>query len=218
MSGDQCAMKRICRRVRASLSADLDGEATVVDASRAHEHLRGCSDCASWWQRVETLNRRLRIAAAAAPPDLSGVVVAASSRVRRPLVEPGWIARAALVSLGLVQLWLAGVAIWWDSSHVTREMGSVDVALALGALAVAAWPWRAGGLLPVLAALTVMLAVTATLDLLRGGTGWGRELPHLIVLGELAMVWRVRRVTGSVGSLPPAPSGSSLPSRRRHAA
>ena len=114
--------------------------------------------------------------------------------------------------------WLAGVALWWDSSHVTREMGSVDVALALGALAVAVWPWRAGGLLPVLAALTVMLAVTATLDLLRGGTGWGRELPHLIVLGELALVWRVRRVTGSVGSLPPAPSGSSLPSRRPHAA
>lgn len=211
-------MKRICRQVRASLSADLDGEATAAEASRAHEHLRGCDDCARWWQRVETVNRRMRVTAAAAPPDLSHTVVAASGPVRRPLVEPGWVARAALVSLGLVQLWLAGVALWFDTSHMTREMGSADVALALGALAVAAWPWRAGGLLPVLAALTVMLVVTSALDLLRGGTGWGGELPHLIVLGELAMVWRVRSVTGPVGALPPAPSPSSLPLRRRDAA
>jgi predicted anti-sigma-YlaC factor YlaD len=218
VSGDQCAMKRICRRARAALSADLDGEATAAEASRAHEHLRDCADCARWRERVETVNRRMRVTAAAVPPDLSRAVVEASGRVRRRLVEPGWVARAALVSLGLVQLWLAGVALWFDTSHVTREMGSVDVALALGALAVAAWPWRAGGLLPVLAALTVMLVVTSALDLLRGGTGWVRELPHLIVLGELAMVWRVRSITGPVGALPPAPSPAALPSRHRDAA
>ena len=52
--------------------------------------------------------------------------------------------------------------------HVARELGSFDVALAVGLL-VAAWqPARAWGLLPVATVLALVMGVTAVLDLVDG--------------------------------------------------
>jgi predicted anti-sigma-YlaC factor YlaD len=93
------------------------------------------------------------------------------------------------------------------SGHLTREVGSFDLALAVGFLYAAWRPNRAYGMLPIVGALVACLAITTAVDLTDGRAGAGAEAAHLLDLVGLAFLWLVTRT-------PRATSNSSGGRRR----
>jgi predicted anti-sigma-YlaC factor YlaD len=186
-------------------------------------HLAGCPACTAWSEELATLHRMVRVREAEAVPDLSAAIVAAydtanGGRRQAPSAVRGAAlgeavsgARWALFVVALTQLVLAGPALLGDDPgatvHVAREIGSFDVALAVGLL-VAAWqPARAWGLLPVAAALAAVMAGTAVIDLVDGSTTSLGEAHHLLDLAGVAFLWlvaRAARTEGARGTLEPA--------------
>ena len=169
----------------------------VLDA-----HVEACPACRSWLDRAAAVSRRLRLRVSERQADLAPAVVervgdsAVVNRPSRPL------ARAALALTALLQLALSLPALLVGQEdagvHVVREVGVMDIALAIGVLAAAWRPWRAAGMLPVVAALAVGLSATTVIDVLGGGIPATSEVPHLLALVEAALLWRLR-----VGGVPP---------------
>lgn len=198
-----------CDTVREALSARLDGEPSGQADHLVEGHLAGCRACTAWSEELATLHRMVRVREAEAVPDLSAAIVAAfgpspadrrraAGRSARPaLGEPVSGARWALFVVALTQLVLAAPALLGDdpgaSVHVAREIGSFDLALAVGLL-VAAWqPARAWGLLPVAVALAAVVAGTAVVDLVDGTTTSAGEAHHLLDLAGVTVLWLVAR-------------------------
>ena len=189
-----------CDTFREALSARLDGEAPGLDDDTIDAHLDTCEACGAWAEELATLHRMVRVREAEVVPDLTAAILGIQpAPVRRSrLGETISPARWALFVVALTQLVLAAPALVLgeDSGatvHVARELGSFDVALAIGLL-VAAWqPARAWGLLPVIAALGLVMAGTAVVDVARGtATGFG-EAHHALDLAGLALLWWVAR-------------------------
>jgi predicted anti-sigma-YlaC factor YlaD len=202
-----------CAQIRESLSARLDGELADLPDEVVDAHLVGCRMCAAWSEELATLHRMVRVREAERVPDLSAAIVeafvpergrttaAAGPGRRVHLGEQISGARWALFVVALTQLVLAGPALLLgeDSGatiHVAREIGSFDVALAVG-LIVAAWqPARAWGLLPLAVALVLVMAGTSVLDVLDGrATAFG-ETHHLLDVAGVAFLWFVAREAG----------------------
>jgi predicted anti-sigma-YlaC factor YlaD len=196
-----------CRVAREALSASLDGEEPAVPVAAADGHLAGCARCRAWRDDLADLHREVRVRPAEPVPDLSTAIVAAHlpparrrGAGRNPLAQPISPARWGLFVMALTQLVLAvpPLLLGEDAGatvHVARELGSFDVALAVGLL-VAAWqPARAWGLFPVAAALGLVLAGTAVLDVLDGSAGLGGETHHLLDLAGVVLLWLVARDT-----------------------
>ncbi len=198
-----------CDAVREALSARLDGEPSGQPDDLVDAHLTGCRACTAWSEELATLHRMVRVREAEPVPDLSAAIVAAFdpspadrrravARSRRPVLgEAVSGTRWALFVVALTQLVLAGPALFGDdpgaSVHVARELGSFDVALAVGLL-VAAWqPARAWGLLPVAAALAAVMAGTAAFDIVDGRASSFGEAHHLLDLAGVALLWLVAR-------------------------
>lgn len=202
-----------CARIREALSARLDGEAPGLPDDLVDGHLLGCRACEGWADELATLHRMVRVREAEPVPDLSAAIVDAWSpapRRRSPLAagrrvlesEPISRTRWALFVVALTQLVLAAPALVLgeDSGatvHVAREVGSFGVALAIGLL-VAAWqPARAWGLLPLAAALVLVMAGASVLDVLDGrATAFG-EAHHLLNLAGVLFLWGVAREAGA---------------------
>jgi predicted anti-sigma-YlaC factor YlaD len=189
-----------CDTYREALSARLDGEAPGVDEAGLDAHLTTCSACAAWNDELHALHRMVRVREAEPVPDLTGAILDAAPSparlaYRTELISP---ARWALFVVALTQLVLAAPALLLGEDagapvHVARELGAFDVALAIGML-VAAWqPARAWGLLPVIAALGLVMAGTAVLDVARGTTTGFSEAHHLLDLAGLVLLWQVAR-------------------------
>jgi predicted anti-sigma-YlaC factor YlaD len=189
-----------CDTIREAISARLDGEAPGLDESTIDAHLAECRACVAWSDELSTLHRMVRVREAEAVPDLTGAIL--GSQPARGPVRRSWRtevispARWALFVVALTQLVLAAPALLLGEDagatvHVARELGSFDVALAVGLL-VAAWqPQRAWGLLPVIAALAFILAGTAVIDMVRGTTSTLGEAHHVLDLAGLFLLWRV---------------------------
>jgi predicted anti-sigma-YlaC factor YlaD len=137
-------------------------------------------------------------------PDLSAAILA---KARGPVGQPFEWARYALLTVALPQLVLALPALLLGhatgaSLLVAREMGSFDVALAVGLL-VAAWqPARANGLLPFAAALAGTLMVTAALDVADGRVPVVGEAHHVLDVAGLVLLWLLTKSVNS-GWQPP---------------
>jgi predicted anti-sigma-YlaC factor YlaD len=193
-----------CADFREALSARLDAEDPGVASEALDDHLAGCRACTGWAEELTALHRMVRVRSAEAVPDLSAAIVDAYVPARRSAgrrLLPGEVvgtARWALFVVALTQLVLAAPALVLgeDSGatvHVARELGSFDVALAVGLL-VAAWqPMRAWGLLPVAAALALVMAGTAVLDLVDGRADTVGEAHHLLDVAGVALLWLVAR-------------------------
>jgi predicted anti-sigma-YlaC factor YlaD len=189
-----------CDQMRDALSARLDGEDPGVDPQAVDAHVRGCPACTAWAEELGTLHRMVRVRAAEVVPDLSAAIVAAvpvpTLPRRTPLVEQISTARWALFVVALTQLVIAAPALLLGDDagatvHVARELGSFDVALAIGLL-VAAWqPARAWGLLPVVTALGLVLGGTAVVDLVRGSAAAAGEAHHVLDLAGVVLLWVV---------------------------
>ena len=190
-----------CETFREALSARLDGEDPGIDEATVDEHLGSCGACSAWSDEVATLHRMVRVREAEIVPDLTAAILgtAPTAPVRRsPMAEVISPARWALFVVGLTQLVLAAPPLLLGEDagatvHVARELGSFDVALAVGLL-VAAWqPARAWGLLPVIAALGLVMASTAVVDVVRGTASSLGEAHHALDLAGLVLLWRVAR-------------------------
>lgn len=183
-----------CTTAREALSARLDGELSSAMDTALDEHLTGCPTCTAAAGAFADAGRRARLRVAADVPDLAPQVVA---RVRaRSEVAPWSPARVGLVVVAVAQLVLAVPLLLGHapmaSDHTSREIGVTEIALAVGLLAAAWRPWRAAGMLPVVASLALGLAAISVFDVLDGHVPLLAELPHLLPLAGALMLWQVR--------------------------
>jgi predicted anti-sigma-YlaC factor YlaD len=198
-----------CDEVRVGLSARLDGEDPGASDALLDRHVADCWACAAWLDEAAGASRRVRLRVPEPQPDLAEAV-ARRLADREVLERPSRpLARLALVVTAIVQLALSLPALVLGQEphagvHVAREVGATDVALALGVLAAAWRPWRAAGMLPVVAALAVGLSATTLVDVFGGEVPAVAEVPHLLALVEAALLWRLR-YAGTPKRTAPAP-------------
>ena len=186
-----------CSDCQEALSARSDGELSDLEQQLVDAHVATCLSCQEFSERVETLNRSLRVRPAELVPDLTPSIMAAAPPSRgTERASRDWV-RYVLVWVGLVQVALAAPPLFGSvagtSVHVAREVGSFDLAIGVGLLVVAWQPRRAPGLLPMVVALVGALAFTAALDVATGRVSVGAETPHILDLVGLAALWVVAR-------------------------
>jgi predicted anti-sigma-YlaC factor YlaD len=205
-----------CHECREILSARLD-DAPVADleATAADAHVTACADCRIWLDAAAGLHRAMRVRPVEPVPDLTGAILAAAPPMvpagsvppARPAPRFEW-ARYVLFAVALTRLILALPAMLLGegagaSIHVARELGSWDIALAVGLLVVALRPSLAKGMLAFALTLAGATLVTAVLDVVSGRAPAAAEATHVIDLVAVALVWLVAR-TGSAPARVPA--------------
>lgn len=182
-----------CTTAREALSARLDDELSPVMEAALDSHLETCVACTGLAAGMTRATRRARLQAAPEVADLAPAVVAQVSAIRRSPWSP---ARYGLVVVAVAQVSLSvpmllGASVGADE-HTSREVGVTELALAVGLLAAAWRPWRAAGMVPVVVALAVGLAVISGFDILIGQVRAVHELPHLLPLAGALLLWQVR--------------------------
>src|SRR5579862_6171572 len=166
-----------CETAREAMSALLDDEDPGVDPERVEEHLSACRDCQAWKQSAHEVTRRARIGTARPASSGADAVISIVKSTTRLPARPSrlTLARVALVAVAALQILVAAPVLIFGRdhsapTHVAHEMGSFDMALAIGFLAVAWKPVRARGMQWLVGATAVLLVVTAISDLLGGRT------------------------------------------------
>jgi predicted anti-sigma-YlaC factor YlaD len=177
-----------CDRAREYLSASLDGEDTPPDVAR---HVAACAACSGWLDAAAAVTRSVRISADEVP-DLTAPLLVAYRAAVLPR-ERGRGLRWALVLVALAQLAIAvpGLVFGADAGapvHVAHEIGSWDIALAVGFLYAARRPARAVGLVPLVGTLVALLLATSVLDLAGGRTVTVAELPHALAVAGFVLL------------------------------
>lgn len=210
-----------CTQTRLAISALLDGEDPGVNAARARAHLAGCAACQAWQASAEQVTRAVRITSVEVP-DLTEQVLAAvaadqtlgSEAARRAAAAHGrrQILRVALAVSALAQL-ILGLPLLvsgagGDVLHVSREMASFDVAVAVGFLFAAWRPARAAALVPIAVALSLCLLLTSTLDVATNGAAAAHEIGHLLAVLQAALLWALGRTNAR-----PAPLTTGIGAR-----
>lgn len=147
--------------------------------------------------------RSVRVTPAEAIPDLTGPILAAAAARRAAVSLPPagtgrrrW--RVALALVALAQLIVAVPALLFGvgagaPTHLAHELGSWDLALAVGFLFAAWRPARAWGMLPLVAALVACLLATTGIDMAEGRAGLLRESTHALDLAGLGLLWALAR-------------------------
>ena len=185
-----------CEPFRLAISARLDGELPGLDPAVIDRHLAGCAGCRSFASGIIELNRAVRITAADPVPDLTPAILSGIGVLpRRSRWDPTAL-RGALAAVALVQLAWGVPALLFGrgpDTHLARELGSFDLALAVGFLFAAWRPLRAYGMLPLVAALVGFLALTSAVDIAAGRATATPEASHLLELMGLALVWLLAR-------------------------
>jgi predicted anti-sigma-YlaC factor YlaD len=199
-----------CRAVQEALSAGLDGEDPGLAPDVVASHVEACAGCRGWEQGAAEASRRLRVRPAPAAVDLAPAVLAALRSTDVGIPTRRWT-RLALLVTALLQLAVCLPALLGadDSAvglHVTREVAAAELALAVGLLCAAWRPWRAAGMLPVMATLGLGLSATTLVDVLAGHVPPVDELPHLLALAAVTLLWRLRHGGGpGLRADPPTP-------------
>lgn len=202
-----------CETVREAVSALLDGEEAPLSAGVVERHLEGCAGCRRWQAEAVRLTRTIRVTVAEDVPDLTGAILSAADvgTPQRPgAARRAW--RAGLVVVAIAQLLLGATdfaGAGSEATHAVREVGSWDVALAVGFLVVAAWPARAWGMVPLVAAVVASLAAGSVIDLLAGDAVPLREVTHGFEVAGLVLVWLLAR-SGGPEQRAPASAGRGL--------
>lgn len=200
-----------CEPFQNAISARVDGEELGLAVDDLEQHLVTCAGCRSYESAAIALHRRVRVRAAEPVPDLSEAILVASGQGvapgRRPARTREW-ARYALLVVALTQLVVAIPALVLGEEagttiHLARELGSWDVALSVAWLLVALAPRRAAGMLPFTAALAVVMASTALLDVFDGRAPLFGEAHHVLDLVGLGLIWVLARSIPSDRSLLP---------------
>jgi predicted anti-sigma-YlaC factor YlaD len=180
-----------CALIRQGLSAGMDGQPLPggLTEEDIDAHVADCQDCRSWAGAADRLRARTRVAALPLVPDARVALLAGfdAARRRRTSTWGPATVRLALLVVAAVQLVVTVPVLLLGHDreapvHVAHEMGSFELAVALGVM-VAVWrPIWAGGMAWVVAGASILLSVTAAADLASGTTTWSDEAPHLLVI------------------------------------
>jgi predicted anti-sigma-YlaC factor YlaD len=196
-----------CEVIREALSARIDGEQAAIGDREIEAHLTGCSACRAWEASATLLNRTFRVEPATPMPDIWPAVrsAAAVARTDRPVGDKlANASRWLLAVLALMQLVVAIPAIVLGegnglTTHLARDLGSWDVALAVGFLYAAWRPARIAGMLPLVGALVACLIVTSAIDVWLGRTAALQESGHSLDLIGLGLLWLVSHRPATAG-------------------
>jgi predicted anti-sigma-YlaC factor YlaD len=199
-----------CSQTRIAISALIDGEDPGIPAAQVRAHVAGCPACQQWQRSAEEVTRAVRVQSVQVP-DLTERVLAAvhadpaAAARSAAVVSRRQVLRWALAVSALAQL-VIGVPLLFSGSgetlHVSREMASFDVAVAVGYL-LAAWrPARAAALVPVAVVLSVCLLFTSTLDVANDGALVAHEVGHLLAVLQAGLLWALGRAGAPAAPLP----------------
>jgi predicted anti-sigma-YlaC factor YlaD len=185
-----------CTSIREALSAQLDGEEPGIDGEILRRHLASCAACRAFVDETRFLQDALRFARLPPPAGLGSRVVARHLEARSPRRLADSPVRTGLVLVAVAQVILAvpGLVLGDDQGapiHIAHEMGSWEVALAIGFLFAAWRPLRAVGMVPFAFALAACLIGTALFDLVHGRTSALVESSHLLAVAGSLLLWQL---------------------------
>jgi len=195
-----------CKACREAISALLDNEDPGVDPTLVEAHLVGCAACRADAAQASRLHGWLRLRPAEPVPDLTPAILARIAQTepspRRGGQREFRIGLAVLAGVVAV-LALPAPLLGGDAGalHLARELGSFQVALAVGFLLVAWRPEQRVRLLPVVAVLSVCPAVIAVVDMAAVQTPASAEAHHLLQLAGLGLVWLLADPSGRARSV-----------------
>jgi predicted anti-sigma-YlaC factor YlaD len=221
-----------CEQMRVALSARLDGEDPQMPVAALDAHLAACPACTTWLAAAVRVSRAVRVQAVDVP-DLTAAVLAAADADRRVAAGDGRsvvrhprladaavqarsrrqilrlaVAVAAVAQFALaVPVLLSGLGVAADP-HISREMASFDIALAVGFALAAYRPARARAFVPVAFVLAACLAVTSAVDMANASTAIIHEVGHLAAVAQAALLWALGRV---IPAVPGAGRPTALP-------
>lgn len=183
-----------CERWREALSAKADGETLDFDEALVTAHVAGCPDCRSFEAGLTRLHRAMRVAPAESVHDLTEAILAAAA-ADRPRFALTLALRWVLVVIAAVEMGLASPDLLgrW---HTGGELSTWGMATAIGFLAAAAAPRRAGAMLPMLGCAALLTALVSGRDIIEGHAAAGSESPHALLIvgvGLLAWLWQRHR-------------------------
>jgi len=184
-----------CDSICEAMSALVDGEPPGLADTVISEHLDACAACRAWATATEDLVHTTRISATQPVPNLTADILMAAAQQGRPAVggaQRRW--RWALAMVAVAQLALTVPALVFGGHpgghvHLAHEVGSWDVALAVGFLVVALRPARAWGMLPLVAAIVACLVFTTVVDVADGNAVHTRVVAHALQVAGLALLW-----------------------------
>jgi predicted anti-sigma-YlaC factor YlaD len=199
-----------CDTVHEVMSARIDGEdprigAPPWSAGDLEEHLASCVACREWQQRAHAVTRRVRLGGAFLDHDLASRVLAAAPAAE-PMRRLRLAQRGALVALALAQFAIAAPMLFLGHDrdagvHAAHELGSFNMALAVGFAVGAIRPRLSAGLAWPSGMAAIGLVITAIADLISGQAIGSDEALHLVALaGAAVLVWQYRTIgTGTAG-------------------
>lgn len=201
-----------CAEYRATVSAALDGEASVADEAALERHLAECAQCAAFRDRSAVLTRTVRVRASA--PHAAFVARVMSDARPARLGRTGW-PRPVLAWCAIVIAVQSFAPLFLGDAdgapaHVARHVGASSIALACGLLYAAWRPHRAYGLLPFVGALTAATVIAAVVDTVDGRRSAFAEATHVAEIVGTVVLWIVAGAPGwdrLVSSLRPHRSG-----------
>lgn len=183
-----------CDQVREWLSSRLDGETTPEPSDVVDHHFAGCPSCRGWLDAASELRRQTSVRVAPPVPDLSRPILAAFHHEQH-ISDITVMARWGLGLVAAVQL-LAAIPVLLGSDpgasvHVSRELGSWGIALAVGFGVAALRPVGAWGMLPLVAVLVACLSATSLLDIAQSHATAASEAVHVLDIAGLGLLWVV---------------------------
>jgi len=194
-----------CESLREAISALIDDEPLGVERAELDAHLGQCAECRAWKERAHEVTRRVRVASArVVPPPSARLHATVAARHTPPWRRERVLVRAGLLLVAAVQVAVTLPALILGSDHgapihVAHEMGSFDMALAVG-FVIAAWqPSRARGAGTIVGAAALLLVATAVIDLAAARTSASDELPHLLAVAGWLLLRRLAALTPSTG-------------------
>ena len=184
-----------CAQVREGISAGLDGEPVGLAEPVIDQHLRACAACRGFQESVVGVTRAARVLVEPTVADRSTSIVAALVDDREPRRDVGrW--RLITGVAGVVQAAIAMPAllgVMGSDLHLGRELGVLQLALAVGFVLAAVQPRRSHGVAPIAAVVAVAGVVMAGVDVMAGAATLAEETVHLSQLVAVFVLWRLAR-------------------------
>lgn len=197
-----------CGRIREIVTSARDGALPGdaipgSDIGVAFEHARNCSDCVTWLEAAERIDRSIRIGPAVEIPDLTPQIMAewdvARQRESIPLTTRLSLVIVALLNTALAFNHIAGSGGIFGvqtGAHSAAELAAFELAVA-AVFALTAWDGRTRGRMAFMAVISALTLAGTVRDLIMGNTTLAAEMVHLPTLAGFSLMLIVAAAHGS---------------------